>query len=577
MTFDGVQRPLRVRPFPPDGVKVNGPLSKEIAPTLGYGHVEQPQWRDLKPVDKKQWEMSAFQSRSIWRHDELASTPNPHVWRGMGPNEASENATWVPPSQRQRPPPSQGWEVEQPKALKQRHLYGNVGIITNPQPSTTNTTDFLVRVPYRGEEVRSLPRAEEMRDRKLLEQSSEIFDRPRNLVPSTLSPRQDLFSNNFGDFPFVDTTVDDHAPKFSIGKKPGVQAYSETSAGPSPRASKPAMKFEPPTRPGAAFRRRNEKNFSDLFEYEAPPAAEVKPRHEVDVHTGVGYEVQNRRFPMRMRSAPELPETADVRREMANASTNASTAGATNRRPPAGAGGSSGGEAEARLARQEGQRRAEVDKESAGKIWEAMRNHSSASEDASFDILTGGPPMNEARRRFVTDHSSQVFGEASKTKGNWKSVQSPRVHIPGMNTGPALRFPRSMEKRVEFEMEADQDLRSPGDFSSPRSRASDRGRASTLREEQMRVRSSPRERVNTGLFTRDMNENAIQDTEEMACKAASRKHYQRSMSSDPTDLFGAYLVQPSQAKCCVATGADNPLSRPLPPGSPRNWLFSSDD
>merc|ERR1719215_1163222 len=214
-----------------------------------------------------------------------------------------------------------GWEVEQPKALKQRHLYGNVGVITNPQPSSTNFTDFLVPVAVHApdfEGAYKLYRPEATRDRKLLEQSSEMFDKPRHLVPSTLSPRQEIRDVGHANFPYNDTSLDEYVPK-----KPIARAVDGTPPVPSstPRAPRPCVKFEPPTRPGAAFRRRTEKNFSDLFDYEAPPAGDLRSRHDVtemasidfqDTRLEVAWRGGNR-FPRRMRSAPELPGTADVR------------------------------------------------------------------------------------------------------------------------------------------------------------------------------------------------------------------------------------------------------------------------
>merc|ERR1719460_1555541 len=107
----------------------------------------------------------------------------------------------------------------------------------------------------------------------MLEQSSEIFDRKRNLVPSTLSPQQEIWDVGHANFPYYDTSVDYKVPK----KPPAPSVDGATSVpSPTPRASKPCLKFEPPTRPGAAFRRRTEKNFSDLFDYEAPPPGDIR-------------------------------------------------------------------------------------------------------------------------------------------------------------------------------------------------------------------------------------------------------------------------------------------------------------
>lgn len=183
----------------------------------------------------------------------------------------------------------------------------------------------------------------------------------------------------------------------------------------------------------------------------------------------------------------------------------------------AGAGGSSGGAAEVRLAAQ-GEQELAGAKGGDRSIWEAMRKFSAGGEGAST-------PLNAARKRSITDHSSLVFGEASQV--DWNAVQSPRVHIPGMDVPHPPRAPRK-------------------DGTASPKIASPRLRSSAHTEAMQRLGWSPRQRWDTGctgLFSREMQEDAIQDTEALPCKAASRGHYQRNMATDPTDLFGAYLQQ----------------------------------
>lgn len=512
-----------LRPFPPSGYIANGPLRQHASSHKKCGHGEcSHQWDALPHSDKKQWEMSAVNSRYLWG------------------SEAGSDVAWVPPSQRPPLPQQVCPQAEDARILKQTHLHGNVGVITNVQPSTTDSSNFLVRVPYRSCSEISPPNQcpsprlwnAPPKDRKVFEQSSEIFNTSRNLAPSTLSPREDLFDVSYGNFPYCDTGLDAH-----VRQKLTARGAEEPQPPATPSATHRAtqsIKFEPPMRPGAAFRRRTEKNFSDLFDSELPLAAASqgrRQRSEIDLACGsmsfqdIRTEAARRngdlrdanaprRFPMRMRSAPELPDTDKVRGDADTVTDNTSKASAGGRRMarqasgrlgelrPAGGGGTSGGAAEYRQVEKDEERLDFAARDAAdadGTIWKAMRKHNAAP----LDIEEISSPLTRARRQTIAERQSQAFGEA--TKIDWNAVHSPRAHIPGMDT---MRPPRQTRDAPW----------------SPRSGARELLRGSASPRD---GRYSPRAAITDEII------------DSLPCKAASRGNYQRAMSSDPADLFGA--------------------------------------
>lgn len=465
-----------------------GPTRRNSLGHLKCGHQESPQWIGLPKSDKKQWDWSSHQSQ--------------HIFGDRHPSK-----DWVPPSQRPKFIPQPAPEVPEARALKQSHLHGNVGIITNPQPSTTDTTNFLIRVPYhKVNDVDKSSRPLFHKDRKIFEYSSEILNSPRLLNASTQSPRQELFDASYPNFPYGDTCLDEHVPK-SLNVR-AIDAPPQPQTPSSPRRS-PRAKFEPPTRPGACFRRRSEKNFSDILGSSPPVAYGLNRLPRADMNTlgfqGFDYqdtrtEVARRngefRVPARMRSAPELPGTDAVRspRSLRRQSYRES--------PPAGIGGcGGGGESELMMGLDEEEAMTERADVASGKIWDAMKRH-------SIDIEAMPSPLTRARRQLIMERS-KVFGEAKPI--DWGAVHSPREYMPGMD----VPIPQRMRK-------------SPlGEPRSPRCKS---------RDGLLRGGGNPRDCAFSPRVAY-----ALQSEEEifeLPCKAASRGHYQRAMSSDPADLFG---------------------------------------
>jgi len=457
-----------------------------------------PEWGRLQQSDKKQWELSSYQSQYLFR-DRLPSRE------------------WVPPSQRPRLIPPAPAEVPEARALKQSHLHGNVGIITNPQPSTTDTTNFLMRVPYhKASDIDKSPRPLYHKDRKLFEQSSEILNMPRMLSASTLSPRQELFDAGYQNFPYGDTCLDKHVPKrLSVRAVDAPPQPPQTHrADPSSPRRTPRAKFEPPTRPGACFRRRSEKNFSDIFSIEetspVPYGLNRMPRADSNTLACQGFDFQDTRtevarrngefrVPERMRSAPELPGTDAVRSPRSPRRT-------YREFPPAGIGGcGGGGESELMAGLDEEEEMIERADVEAGKIWKAMKRHSINIDEISS-------PLNRARRQLIKERCSKAFGEA--TPIDWGAVHSPRAYMPGMDLPIPQRLPKSQL--------------TAGAPRSPRCRS---------RDGLLRTGGSPRDVPFSPRVA--MSEEEI---DALPCKAASRGHYQRQMSSDPADFFGVSLA-----------------------------------
>mmetsp|Transcript_53165 Transcript_53165/g.88111 ORF Transcript_53165/g.88111 Transcript_53165/m.88111 type:complete len:362 (+) Transcript_53165:52-1137(+) len=352
------------------------------------------------------------------------------------------------------------------------------------------------------------------RDIKVWEQSSEIFDSARRLEASYGSPREareDLFDANHN-FLHGDSSLDGHVPKRQI-------AFSQFEAALQERERpirSPRVRFEPPQRPGAAFRRRREKNFSDLFDHSPPPAVGKSRLPSVDVNqlsqhhcsfldmrTEVARRNGEMRRPVRMSSAPvlegvssaglRLGDLAQGEQEPSTADPPSSAAQSWRRLHsprgvgsgvlPAGGGGcGGGGEAEFVAAAAEEESQMIAAQEQAARLW---RDRDAGSSLDHADMDSSPRNMSGSRRDFVKDMCRRVFGERQMI--DWNAVQSPRPEIPGMKSPRPPRSPKS-----------------PPAMARPTSLAG---------------------------FNEDNLEN-------FACKAAARGRFQRQMSSDPKLLFG---------------------------------------
>lgn len=213
---------------------------------------------------------------------------------------------------------------------KQRMLHGNTGIITAPEPSISDNQCFLVAVKARrpsksGSEwfpkqeqlfldnselarLQATPRREastgsrnarslsrepavprSARSQRMHNLSSELFDTPRMLQPSSISPKREIREDSHLDFLRCDSARDtyrsprrdtssratsvDWTPRTENSEAPSFQdATPRCHQRSSPSApGKPVTLWgEPKVEEVGENRRRHEKNYSDLFGRPSP-------------------------------------------------------------------------------------------------------------------------------------------------------------------------------------------------------------------------------------------------------------------------------------------------------------------
>jgi len=341
------------------------------------------------------------------------------------------------------PPPPRSppdLRVLPPNDMRRMHLAGNQGVISSPQPCTTDNVKNHLYVPPaapKEEPDMVLPRDYEWR--KAFDISSGIMQSPRMLKKSTQSPSREIFSDSWGKFPFQDSCLDRH-----VKQKPQVAQESEVPAAPAFRS--PRARFEPPARPGATFRRRREKNYSDLFSHSPPtsPGRGAIPRADANQLNGSFQDSRtevarrNGEFrPLRMRSAdPGSPRSTfrdfhSFDRESLNASSLRSP-GARSRleRGAAGRGGGSGGDIDVVVATAEERAAAGNSQEAARAAWS---NTSPRNDHHLFDAEAGAQGVvrfestaSEAAQRYKDDMASYAPGSAFTGFGE----ERPRPRAP---------------------------------------------------------------------------------------------------------------------------------------------------
>lgn len=449
-----------------------------------------PRWQSLTLGDRKQMTYSSIRSD--------------YILGGGATDGGRPQPEWTPCA----PPPPRhvlvSLPVDPPVDVKQSHLHGNAGVISNPRPNITdNVKNYLVPFHVSGaEQARPSPSSTfAPKERKMFEQSSELFESPRLLNTSTLTPQRELHSANYVTFPYEDSTLDTHAEK-----RPQVLDPECESPPSSPAARRPPpARFEPPSRPGACFRRRKEKNYSDLFDVNPPPAAgacesQRVPRVDAnqlwasfsfqDIRTEVARRNgELRRMPQRMLSEPDL-------------------AGALKRSVPAGMGGSGGGgEDEVRVALAEEGAVLAASEAPSAVLWasspESRKDMWSSPESRKDTKRVAGKGLTElltadvARRQYSNHMNSSVFTPKAldaEEAPSPRALSTPRTQLGNSKPVLGVSSPRS------------------GSL-SPRSPrvvccGDDRGGTS---DDKMHI---------------------------LPCKAAARERFRRHMSSNVMDLFG---------------------------------------
>jgi len=464
-------------------------------------------WGNLSTKDRRQLGLSAWHSRYILNGDV---------------NHSGESCAWQPAGP--VPPPSSVavLHVDPPAEMKRSHLHGNAGVVTNPQPALTDKVkSFLVKVDA---PVPTSPRIQggenqSSRDRKVFELSSDLFESERLLFASTHAPKRELFDACYASFPYGDSSLDQH-----VTKGPGtvcVDSPTSTLRSPMSTLRSPRIRFEPPARPGASFRRRTEKNFSDMFDSEPPPAATAGPKRMLctdmnqlssgffqDMKTEVARRNGELRRPppRRLRSEPNLcishrssprPACVVTTEETPNAAagTDPRQAPAAARKtthfcPAAGLAGSGGGEAHALAAASEEAFAAEAAEIPANALWQqASSNAPCRGWRVSADGQEPGETLqfaSDSQQRYGDDMSSRAFGGAAV------------IRVAGASPTRLGATPPLFSHR------------SPRSPRSPRAVSNGDDRGGSLDD----------------------------DLEGMLCKAAARERFRRHMSSDSASLFG---------------------------------------
>mmetsp|Transcript_44886 Transcript_44886/g.106511 ORF Transcript_44886/g.106511 Transcript_44886/m.106511 type:complete len:487 (-) Transcript_44886:36-1496(-) len=362
------------------------------------------------------------------------------------------------------PPPVRGppnMQALAPNDMKRMHLIGNYGVISSPQPCTTDNVKSHLTVPPalpKPEPEMKLPKDVQLR--KAFDLSSEIMQSPRMLQKSTSCPGKELYPETFGKFPFQDSALDRR-----VKKEPQVM---DPDSGPPPPFKSPRARFEPPPRPGATFRRKWERNYSDLFNHNPPasPGRGAVPRADANQLLGsfqdTRTEVARRNGeyrPLRMRSADTaLPGGKSPGRKDA-ASPRSPGARTRLGRGAAGRGGSGAGEVEVAVAAAEERASAAATNEVARATWEmtSPRNQhnlfDSAGQSASTSRLYSA--ASEARRRYEDDMAGYSSGTAAFT-GFGQEQPKPRApprskmtsSSPVLGLSPRGFHPRSPRART---------------------------------------------------------------------------------------------------------------------------------
>lgn len=142
-------------------------------------------------------------------------------------------------------------------AVKRQQLNGHIGVITNCDHATAGS---LRPVPIPPEDRQRLHQIQpNARARKQFDMSSGIFENTAEDVRKSLEASHELGYGGHSDI--VRLTTDSRP----------VSGPCCNTTSPPQGARSPRLAFEPPARPGASFRRRTEKNYSDLFDHESPP------------------------------------------------------------------------------------------------------------------------------------------------------------------------------------------------------------------------------------------------------------------------------------------------------------------
>lgn len=460
-----------------------------------------PNWHALSVPDRKQLCQSSSRSQFVTQAE----------W--------PERGGWQPSP---RAPPAFSvahLEVEPPARLKQTQLAGSSKHITHPPSAADVQSTYLgamcdpvpssprleARLAAEQRQIRAAaaaasslagrtaagagaPGAAPVEQahggaggRKMLELSSGILASDRLLQKSTLSPRQELYAVGYGSFPYGDSSLDGHTAR---------EKAEDGGPARTPRAARaPVAKFEPPTRPGASFRRKCEKNFSDLFSPEQdPPAPPRQAPPRADANTLSCFHFQDTQTEIARR-----PGDHQLFRE--------ASFPATKRRPSRGATGKDeegGADAGAGPA-EDGARSpgAQPPSSLAANARRASAANGLAESRSSPSVIRF---FSEASQRYSADMASQVPLGSGRT-----------VVVAGGELQEC--HPRPVQG-----------------LSSPRGNAPGPGKPSPGAPPR-----SPRA-VTCGDSRRGGELSGEIDM--LDCKVAARERFQRHMSSDPTALFG---------------------------------------